>query len=344
MGFLLYDGRGKPGNDDSMAAGLGHKELIVISSVLGIIAVLVSLAVGTYCYRRYDYIKRTKRGSSTDSGRRLFFVEDVKQGHNGKGPLPNKLHRQIFTSTQPIPQQVVRKPQPSMQTNNYIRSSHGRATRDVHIHNSYPGGVRLVRFHQDHAKPVLLYRPSSLRPIYTQPHLPNTVPHLRLGDYRPKVVSGYFSPSNIRNMTDESLKDPESSLNSSRSKFHWVPAEPEKVKFIHLDEKGTQTKAVKKRHKATRNSSTSTSDLKTLLPPRTKTIKRNSDFHTQYIESGSNFVIIDYLDQRNQTNGELPLSTSTPRDDQEEKTDPNHNIIPRQRKAHEGSLDKIPVF
>ncbi|XP_062589730.1 uncharacterized protein LOC134251356 isoform X2 [Saccostrea cucullata] len=292
--------------------------------------------------RKYDYLKRTKRGSSTDSGRRLFFVEDVKQGHNGKGPHPNTLHRQIFTSTQPKPQQVLRKPQPSMQINNHARSSHGRATRDIHIHNSYPGGVRLVRFHQDQAKPVLLYRPSSLRPLYTQPHLPNTVPHLRLGDYRPKVVSGYFSPGNIRNLTEEGLKDSESSLNSSRSKFHWFPAEPEKVKFIHLDEKGTQTKAVKKRHRATRNSSTSTSDLKTLDPPRTKTIKRNSDFHTQYIESGSNFVIIDYIDHINNANGELPLSTSTPREDQEEKTDPD--LIPRQRKAHEGSLEKIPAF
>lgn len=85
----------------------------------------------------------------------------------------------------------------------------------------------MVRFHQDHNKPVLVYRPDLPRPLYTQPHLPNTVPHLRLGDYRPKVVSGYFSPD-TRHM--EAFRNPESSLNSSeykhnisshtRSRFH----------------------------------------------------------------------------------------------------------------------------
>lgn len=77
-----------------------------------------------------------------------------------------------------------------------------------------------------------------------------------------------------------------------------------------------------------------------------KTIKQNSDLDpkiTQYIETGSKFVIIDYIDSDDQKSGELPLSTSTPRDAQGITTDTNHNLVQRQRKPHEGSLVEIPA-
>lgn len=118
------------------------------------------------------------------------------------------------------------------------------------------------------------------------------------------------------------------------------------VNFIQLDEKGTQTKPAKERRKVTRNSATSTSGHKFPDPTTVKTIKQNSDLTpqiTQYIETGSKFVIIDYIASDNQKSGELPLSTSTPRDYQGLTTDTNHNFVPRQRKPHDGSLVEIPA-
>ncbi|XP_048761931.2 uncharacterized protein LOC125670665 isoform X2 [Ostrea edulis] len=322
-----------------MATGLGNTELIVLASILGTFVVLFSLAIGTYCYKKYDYIKRKKHGSTVDSGKRLSFLQDTKPGKCGRVPTSNNSLRQIIHSTKPIPQPVLRNPQSRIQNDGRARSS--RSPRDVQIYNSYPGGVRVVRFHQDHNKPVLVYRPDLPRPLYTQPHLPNTVPHLRLGDYRPKVVSGYFSPD-TRHM--EAFRNPETSLNSSSSRFNWIPAEPEKVKFFQLDKKDTPTKAGKHRHKVTKSSATSTSGLRFSDPPPTKTTKQNANVSTQYIESGSKFVIIDYVDLSHKKSGDLPLSTSTPRDDHQETTDRNHNFIPRQRKPQDGSLEKIPAF
>jgi hypothetical protein len=112
-----------------------------------------------------------------------------------------------------------------------------------------------------------------------------------------------------------------------------------KLKFTQLDKKGQQTKAEKNRHSASSTSGPQFPDS-----PPTKTIKRNSNISTQYIESGSKFVIIDYVDPSGKKSEDLPLSTSTPRDDQEGTTDGNHNFIPRQRKPHDGSLQEIPAF
>lgn len=120
-----------------------------------------------------------------------------------------------------------------------------------------------------------------------------------------------------------------------------------KVQFIQLDEKGTQTKSEKRRHRVTRNSATSTSGLKSPDPPHTKCLRWNTDLPnshtTQYIETNGQFVIVDYIDPDNTKHGELPLSTSTPRNNSGETTDSNHNLLPRQRKPHEGSLEKIPI-
>lgn len=294
--------------------------------------------------RMYDMFKRTKRGSSNESGRKLVYVQQEIPSKAEKIQAPNKSLRKILKTSMPPPKPILRNPLVIPQKSMPLRSN--RSPREVQIHNSYPGGVRVIRLNQDHAKPMLVYRPGPPRPTYTQTHLPNTVPHLRLGDYRPKIVNGYFSPNNVRSMMDEFPVDSDTSLNSSGSRFTWVPAEPEKVNFIQLDEKGTQTKPAKERRKVTRNSATSTSGHKFPDPTTVKTIKQNSDLTpqiTQYIETGSKFVIIDYIDSDNQKPGELPLSTSTPRDYQGLTTDTNHNFVPRQRKPHEGSLVEIPA-
>eukprot|EP00105_Crassostrea_gigas_P043187 XP_019927335.1 PREDICTED: uncharacterized protein LOC105339185 isoform X2 [Crassostrea gigas] len=359
MGFLLHDDRKNSGEEGYMAAGLGKTEVIALGSILGVFAFLVSLGVAAYCYRMYDIFKRTKRGSSNESGRKLVYVQQEKPSKAEKTPASNKSLRKILKTSMPPPKPILRNPlvipQKSMPSRNH------RSPREVQIHNSYPGGVRVIRLNQDHAKPMLVYRPGPPRPTYTQSHLPNTVPHLRLGDYRPKMVSGYFSPNNVRSMMDDFPVNSDTSFNSSGSRFTWVPAKPEKVNhqarhyqldcicdvnFIQLDEKGTQTKPAKERRKVTRNSATSTSGHKFPDPTTVKTIKQNSDLTsqiTQYIETGSKFVIIDYIASDNQKSGELPLSTSTPRDYQGLTTDTNHNFVPRQRKPHDGSLVEIPA-
>ncbi|XP_022318882.2 uncharacterized protein LOC111121749 isoform X1 [Crassostrea virginica] len=328
-----------------MAGGLGRTETIALSSTLGVVLFFVLLGVATFCYRKYDILKRTKRGSSIESGKKLVYVQQEKPNTAQSGPPSHSGLQRILRGSRPPPKQVLRnpphKPAPHVTTRRL------RPPREVQIHNSYPGGVRVVRFGQDQTKPTLVYRPGPPRPTYTQNPHPNTVPHLRLGDYRPKVVNGYFSPYNIRNMMEDSSRNTDTSLNSSGSRFTWFPAEPEKVQFIQLDEKGTQTKSEKKRHRVTRNSATSTSGLKSPDPPHRKCLRWNTDLPnshtTQYIETNGQFVIVDYIDPDNTKHGELPLSTSTPRNNSGETTDSNHNLLPRQRKPHEGSLEKIPI-
>lgn len=161
----------------------------------------------------YDIFKRTKRGSSNESGRKLVYVQQEKPSKAEKTPASNKSLRKILKTSMPPPKPILRNPlvipQKSMPSRNH------RSPREVQIHNSYPGGVRVIRLNQDHAKPMLVYRPGPPRPTYTQSHLPNTVPHLRLGDYRPKMVSGYFSPNNVRSMMDDFPVNSDTSFNSS---------------------------------------------------------------------------------------------------------------------------------
>lgn len=161
----------------------------------------------------YDIFKRTKRGSSNESGRKLVYVQQEIPSKVEKIQAPNKSLRKILKTSMPPPKPILRNPLVIPQKSMPLRSN--RSPREVQIHNSYPGGVRVIRLNQDHAKPMLVYRPGPPRPTYTQTHLPNTVPHLRLGDYRPKIVNGYFSPNNVRSMMDEFPVDSDTSLNSS---------------------------------------------------------------------------------------------------------------------------------
>lgn len=161
----------------------------------------------------YDIFKRTKRGSSNESGRKLVYVQQEIPSKAEKIQAPNKSLRKILKTSMPPPKPILRNPLVIPQKSMPSRTN--RSPREVQIHNSYPGGVRVIRLNQDHAKPMLVYRPGPPRPTYTQTHLPNTVPHLRLGDYRPKIVNGYFSPNNVRSMMDEFPVDSDTSLNSS---------------------------------------------------------------------------------------------------------------------------------
>lgn len=163
----------------------------------------------------YDIFKRTKRGSSNESGRKLVYVQQEIPSKAEKIQAPNKSLRKILKTSMPPPKPILRNPLVIPQKSMPLKSN--RSPREVQIHNSYPGGVRVIRLNQDHAKPMLVYRPGPPRPTYTQTHLPNTVPHLRLGDYRPKIVNGYFSPNNVRSMMDEFPVDSDTSLNSSES-------------------------------------------------------------------------------------------------------------------------------
>lgn len=164
-------------------------------------------------HRMYDIFKRTKRGSSNESGRKLVYVQHEKPSKAEKTPASNKSLRKILKTSMPSPKPILRNPLVIPQKSMPSRSN--RSPREVQIHNSYPGGVRVIRLNQDHAKPMLVYRPGPPRPTYTQSHLPNTVPHLRLGDYRPKMVNGYFSPNNVRSMMDDFPVNSDTSFNSS---------------------------------------------------------------------------------------------------------------------------------
>lgn len=85
----------------------------------------------------YDIFKRTKRGSSNESGRKLVYVQQEKPSKAEKTPASNKSLRKILKTSMPPPKPILRNPlvipQKSMPSRNH------RSPREVQIHNSYPG-------------------------------------------------------------------------------------------------------------------------------------------------------------------------------------------------------------
>ena len=139
----------------------------------------------------------------------------VYQVHTTPGSA--KVHRQ-HSKAQRVPQQHT----------NYNQSqklSSSGAPRPQYVkrqYNTHPNsGVRIAKLpyrpvHMQYNRPVVFHQ-DPIKPMIARIEVPNTVPHVRLASYKPKVVPEYFSPYNIRHYAnDQSLESsfPDSSYST----------------------------------------------------------------------------------------------------------------------------------